>query len=102
MKASLVPFAAGCLGGGLFVGALLLLDVGGIGTLIARDQAVFLPIFMLLVQLGGLFGMAVMLSSLMEEERADGDRQRVALSPLPAVHKPQPPSTSIFRRRRRA
>jgi hypothetical protein len=85
MKASLVPFAAGCLGGCAFVVALLFLDIGGLGTLIARDQAIFLSIFMLLVQIGGLFGMMVMLSSLTDEERPKGCRQRLAPIPLPAA-----------------
>jgi len=53
MKALRVPFAAGCLGGALFVLALLLLDIGGLGTLIARDHAMLLPLSMLLAQLGG-------------------------------------------------
>jgi hypothetical protein len=92
MKASIISFAAGCLGGCLFVGALLLLDIGGLGTLVARDQAVFLPLFMLLVQLGGLFGMAVMLSSLADEPRADGHRQRRDPIPLPAAQRLRSPN----------
>jgi hypothetical protein len=83
MKASLVPFAAGCLGGCLFVAALLLLDIGGLGTMMARDQAVFVPLFMLLVNLGGLFGIAVMISSLAGSDHPNG--RPVQLRPLPAT-----------------
>lgn len=83
MRASLLPFAAGVFAGCLFVVALLLLDIGGLGTLIVRDEAVFLPLFMLLVELGGLFGIAVMISSLTEEHRPVGRRQ--GLKPSPAA-----------------
>jgi hypothetical protein len=83
MKALLIPFAAGCLGGCLFGAALLLLDIGGLGTLILRDQASFLPLFMLLVQLAGLFGIAVMMSTVEAENPPRG--RRVLLSPLPAA-----------------
>jgi len=75
MNALRVPFAAGALAGGLFVAALLFLDVGGLGTLIARDQAAFLPVLMLLPALAALFGIAVAASSLAFLEHPSGHRK---------------------------
>ncbi len=72
-------FAAGAVAGGLFLAALLLLDIGGLRTLMLHDRAVFVPFFMLLVDLCALFGMAVMITSLAEEDE-QGPRGLPALS----------------------
>ena len=68
MPAPLIRFAAGCIAGCSFVIALLVLDVGGLGTLILRDRETFLALVMLLTQLGGLFGMAVMITATAEAD----------------------------------
>ena len=81
MKVSLLHFAAGCGAGCLFVAALLLANVGGLGSLIAHDRELFLALFMLLTQLGGLFGMAVMISALRAEEEEASPRGRLRPSP---------------------
>jgi len=68
MRMLMHRFALGAIAGGLFLGALLLFDIGGLGSLLAHDRAVFVPVFMLLVDLCGLFGMVVMITSLAEED----------------------------------
>jgi arginine exporter protein ArgO len=76
MKALRVPFAAGALAGCLFVAALLILDVGGLGSLIARDQAALLPLFMLMAGFAFLFGIAVAASTVATVNRTDARRRR--------------------------
>jgi hypothetical protein len=90
MKSSLLPFAAGTLGGCLFVAALLFFDISGIGTLILRDQAAMLALVMLLLQIGGMFGVAVWLSSLGSEPRPQG--HRAEFKPALAVRRPRSPN----------
>ena len=68
MPGPLIRFAAGCIAGCSFVSALLVLDVGGLGTLILHDRETFLALVMLLTQLGGLFGMAVMITAIAESD----------------------------------
>jgi hypothetical protein len=95
MKALRVPFAAGALAGGLFVVALLFLNVGGLGTLIARDEAGALPLLMLLIGFAALFGIAVSISSLAFVERPNGHRRQwtpIAVRASSAVHRPRPRS----------
>lgn len=95
MKALRVPFAAGALAGGLFVVALLFLNVGGLGTLIARDEAGALPLLMLLIGFAVLFGVAVAISGLAFVERPKGHRQQwtpIAVRASSAVHRPRPRS----------
>jgi|AraplaMF_Col_mMF_1032025.scaffolds.fasta_scaffold00624_11 hypothetical protein len=101
MKALRVPFAAGALAGGLFVAALLILDVGGLGTLIMRDQAGFLPLLMLLLGFAALFGLAVAVSSLAFAERPSGHPLRLVRASS-TVRRLRQPSTSISHPRRRA
>jgi hypothetical protein len=72
MKTLRVPFAAGALAGSCFVAALLFLNIGGLGRLIARDQAGFLPLIMLMLGFAALFGLAVAASSLTFAERPSG------------------------------
>jgi len=80
MKVWLVSFAAGCFGGCCFVAALLMLDIGGLGTLIARDQGALVPLLLLLTAVAGSFGVAMAVSSVAEEQPPRGGRlQRRAL-----------------------
>jgi hypothetical protein len=85
-----MTFAAGTLGGCLFVAALLLFDIGGIGTLLAHDRSAMLALVMLLLQIGGMFGVAVWVSSLGEEERPRG--HPAPLKPSLAAHRLRSPN----------
>jgi hypothetical protein len=91
MKALCVPFAAGALAGGCFVVALLFLNIGGLGSLIASDQAGPLPLLMLLLGFAALFGLAVAVSSLAFAERPNGHRLQLVRASS-AVRRPQPRS----------
>jgi hypothetical protein len=64
MQVLRIPFAAGAAAGCVFVLALLFLDIGGVGALVMRDQAGYLPLVMLLPAFAALFGLAVAASSL--------------------------------------
>ena len=86
-------FAAGAVAGAFFLAAVLLLDIGGIGTLLLHDRAVFVPFFMLLVDLCGLFGMVVMLSSAWDEERPSGLGAPSRGSGLRVAPPPRSPNT---------
>jgi Flp pilus assembly protein protease CpaA len=68
MRSLMHRFALGAMAGIAFLGTLLLFDIGGLGSLLAHDRAVFVPVFMLVVDLCGLFGIVVMISSLSEDE----------------------------------
>jgi hypothetical protein len=95
MKALRVPFAAGALAGCLFVVALLFLNVGGLGTLIARDAARTLPLLMLLIGFALLFGIAVSISGFAFVERPNGHWQQwipIAVRASSAVRRPRPRS----------
>ena len=95
MKALRVPFAAGALAGCLFVLALAFLNVGGLGTLIALDEAGTLPLLMLLIGFAALFGIAVAISSLAFEERPNGYRAQckpIAVTASSTVRRPRPRS----------
>jgi hypothetical protein len=95
MKALRVPFAAGAFAGCLFVVVLLFLNIGGLGTLTARDAARTLPLLMLLIGFAALFGIAVASSSLAFVERPNGHRRRwtpITVRASSAVRKPRPRS----------
>jgi len=95
MRALRVPFAAGALAGCLFVVALVFLNVGGLGILIARDEAGTLPLLMLLVGFAALFGIAVSISNLAFDERPNGHRRQwtpLAVRASSAVRRPRPRS----------
>jgi hypothetical protein len=94
MKPLRIPFAAGALAGACFVAALLALDIGGIGTLIADDQAALLPSLLLVLAFAGLFGVVVTVSSLAGELPPQGHTQgsRVAVRASSAVRRPRPQS----------
>jgi hypothetical protein len=104
MKALRIPFVAGALAGVLFVLALLVLDNGGLATLIASDQQAWLPLLMLALSFGGLFGIVVTVSSLVGELPPQGHWQSnpVAVRASSAVRRPLPPNRSGSRRRRHA
>ncbi|GAB2179215.1 hypothetical protein [Dongia sp. agr-C8] len=89
MKALRLPFAAGALSGCGFVAVLLFLDVGGLGTLIAHDQA--LPLLMLLLAFAALFGLAVAISSLTFAEQPRGHPLRLVRA-ASAARRPLRPS----------
>ena len=80
MEALRLPFAVGALAGCLFVAALLLLDIGGIGALIARDAAGLLPLFLLFLGFSGLFGIVVAATCFAMELRPRG--HPIALKPV--------------------
>ncbi|HVY97979.1 MAG TPA: hypothetical protein VHA35_00660 [Dongiaceae bacterium] len=88
MRLLLHRFTFGAVAGGAFLVALLVLDIGGLRTLLLDDRESFVPFFMLLVDLCGLFGIVVMISSLAEEEptRPKGRARVVAALPRPARH----------------
>jgi len=88
MPRPLIRFAAGCIAGCSFVIALLALDVGGLGTLVLHDRATFLALVMLLTQLGGLFGMAVMITAIAEAD--DRGRRVPARVPVSAPSRAAP------------
>ncbi len=79
MRRFLKGFAMGALAGGLFLAALLILDIGGFGTLISRDRAAFAAIALLLLNFCGLFGIVIAASSGAGSPRAG--RRLPALSP---------------------
>jgi hypothetical protein len=91
MKALCVSFAAGALAGCGFVAALLFVDVGGLGMLIARDQAGFQPTLMLFLSFAALLGVAVAISSLAFVERPSGHRRQTVRA-FSTVRRPQPRS----------
>jgi hypothetical protein len=95
MNALRVPFAAGALAGCCFVAALLFLDVGGLGTLVTRDQATYLPLLMLLTAFAALFGIAVAISSLAFADKPKGHRPQckpIAVTASSTVRRPRPRS----------
>ncbi len=85
MRRLLQSFALGAIAGGLFLAALLFLDIGGLGTLILRDRAALVPIALLLVNLCGLFGIVVAVSS--GEDRGGAGRRRPVISPNLAIER---------------
>jgi hypothetical protein len=91
MTLSRMTFAVGTLGGCLFVAALLLFDIGGLGTLIARDHAAGLVLAMLLLQIGGMFGIAVWVSSAGGGD-APPQGHPAKLKPALATHRLQSPN----------
>ena len=93
-RALMRHFMAGAVAGCLFLVALLALDIGGLRTLLLHDRSVFVPFFMLLVDLCALFGMAVMISSLAGEEplRPEGKRVPIRVIASPAAPRPQSPN----------
>lgn len=96
MRMLLHRFVLGAIAGGLFLGTLLLFDIGGLGSLLSHDRAVFVPVFMLLVDLCGLFGIVVMITSLAEEDenRTTGSP---ALSPNLRIPKPAKQPAAVQR-----
>ena len=91
MQALRVPFAAGALDGCCFVAALLFLNIGGLESLIMRDQAGCLTVFVLLLGFAMLFGLAVAISSLAFADRPTGDPEPMVRA-FSAVHRPRPRS----------
>jgi hypothetical protein len=76
MRPLLVPLLLGWLAAQLFLGALLLLDVGGVGALIFHSEWPVLPAMMLSISLGGLVGAAMVATSPSLDDDATGPHKR--------------------------
>lgn len=81
MRQLLRNFFSGWLAAQSFVLALLLLDIGGIGTLIGGSDQPLLPVGMLSLSLGALIGAASM-ATIAPSPRARRGGHRVAASAL--------------------
>ncbi|MCC6946717.1 MAG: hypothetical protein IT539_03035 [Bradyrhizobiaceae bacterium] len=69
-----LPACGGLASAVLFIAALYLLDLHGLGTLIAEDEAPLVPVVILLMGLGGTFAAAAIGTGL--AARASGGRRR--------------------------
>ena len=68
MRNYLVALVAGAFAGCIFVAVLLVLDVGGLRTLIFTDDEMAMPSILLLCQMAGLFGIGVAALAIAESE----------------------------------
>jgi hypothetical protein len=90
MKTAVFRFAAGALVGGIFVAMLLLLDIGGFGRVVTHEPASMLVLLMLVLQIGGMFGIAVLVSPSGSEEEPHG--QPSQFNPALAARRPRSPN----------